>query len=140
MKKLLILPIIALIVLISCIFLFKNSNNGYKEIEKAKIENNILLVDFWGEGCHPCKKLSPIIDEISEEYPDIEVVKVDINSEDGLHEKYNIRFIPTVIIFYEGSEFARLVGFHEKQEYINYIESLMNPSENVMMKVEFNKK
>lgn len=112
-------------------------NNGYIEIEKAKNDNEIVVVDFWSEGCKPCVRVSEIMDEISEEYKTIEVIKVDINAEDDLHMKYEIIFVPTVIIFYKGQEFARIVGFHEKYEYTRHIDYLINPNEANMIKFEW---
>ena len=120
------------------ISLFYN-RDGHIEIEKAKKESEILVVDFWSEGCGPCRKLSPIIDEISTEFPDVKFMKVDINGEKGLHEEYDIEFVPTVIIFYMGKEFVRLVGLREKKEYVEYIETLKNQDEGVIMKFEWNK-
>jgi thioredoxin 1 len=111
---------------------------GDIEIERAKNNNEIVIIDFWAKGCSPCKKVSPIMDEIAVEYPSIEVMKVDINSEKDLHNKYEIKFVPTVIIFYKGEEFTRLIGFHEKQEYVKNIEALLNLDESVMMKFEWN--
>lgn len=127
------------LIVISTLSLFYNRHTN-EEIENAKKESEILLIDFWAEGCGPCRKLSPIIDEISNEYPEITVMKVDVNGDEGIHDEYNIEFVPTVIIFYRGSEFSRIVGLKEKSEYVKCIESLKNQDESVIMKFEWNKR
>ncbi len=113
-----------------------SSGYGSKELEEAKDNNDIVLVDFWADGCKPCKMIAPYIEEIKKEYPNVTTMDIDINSEEDLHEVYNIRFVPTVIIFYKGEEFARLVGYHDKQEYVDYIELILHPESNMMMKLE----
>ncbi len=137
MKKIITISLIAMGISLIILFVLSRfyHHTGDIEIEKAKNKNEILIVDFWAEGCGPCRKLSPIMDEIKEEFPDVEVMKVDINGEDGLHKKYCIEFLPTVIIFYKGVEYFRIVGFHEKSEYIQHINALRgsNNSE-IMMK------
>lgn len=139
MKKIVTISLIVMGISLITLFVLSRFYHqaGDIEIEKAKNNNEIVIIDFWANGCGPCKKLSPIMDEIQEEYPKIKVMKIDINGEDGLHSKYNIEYVPTVLIFYKGEEFARIIGFHEKREYIEYIEALQNSKETIMMK--FNK-
>ena len=113
---------------------FISPEGNDKTISEARENYEIVLVDFWADGCKPCKKISPFIDEISKEYLSVKVIKVDINSEDGLHEKYDIRFVPTVIVFYQGEVFERFVGFHEKEEYTRCLDGLMSPDDVRMSK------
>lgn len=105
------------LLLISC-------KDGSKDVEKAKIEHEIVIVDFYSDGCHACRKIEPYIDQIKEEYADVKVLKVDVNSEEGLHKKYDIRFIPLVIIYHNGKEVKRIIGYHEKEVYIKEIQQL----------------
>ncbi len=140
MKKVIIFSLTVMgIGIITLLILSRFYNRaGDIEIENAKNNNEIVVIDFWSEGCPPCRKVSPIIDEIAEEYQSIEVLKVNINSEKGLHKKYKITHVPTVIIFYKGEEFARIVGYHEKGEYTKHIDALINSDESIMMKFEWN--
>ena len=106
-------------------FLFACEKPGSEDVEEAKETYQIVLVDFYGDGCPPCRKISPIIDEIEEEYPEIKVLKVNINEEDGIHSKYNITKIPTVVIYHNGRSYARFIGFHDKSTYLKPIETIL---------------
>ena len=136
-----IIIIIAELLFIGCIVFSIYFNEGdvmkpSEKIENARINHKIVLVDFWAEGCKPCVMITPHMNYIEKEYPNVKVLRIDINSEDGLHIEYGIRFVPTVIIFYEGYEFVRLVGYHSLMEYVNYIDIIMNPNENMMIKFD----
>ena len=66
------------------------------------IENNdIVIVDFWAEWCGPCKSFSPIYEEVSEKYDDIVFGKIDTEAEQELAAHFQIRSIPTLMIFRE---------------------------------------
>lgn len=77
-----------------------------------------VLVDFWASWCGPCQMLSPIIEEIGQEFKDLKVVKVDVDSEPELATKYNVSSIPTVIIFKGGQIVETVVGFRQKSDYL----------------------
>ena len=92
-----------------------NNHNFQNEIiEKA----GIALVDFYADWCGPCKMLSPIIDEIAEERTDITVGKVNDDENNSLAAKYNVMSIPTMIIFKNGKEQARVVGVRPKEDIL----------------------
>ncbi len=92
-----------------------NNHNFQNEI----IENaGIALVDFYADWCGPCKMLSPIIDEIAEERTDITVGKVNVDENNSLAAKYNVMSIPTMIIFKNGKEQARVVGVRPKEDIL----------------------
>jgi thioredoxin 1 len=87
------------------------------------IEDDIpILVDFWATWCMPCLGLAPIIDQLSEEYSDkMNVGKVDIDEQLEVAAKFNVKSIPTVIIFKNGKPVERTVGAREKKEYDDLI-------------------
>jgi len=92
-----------------------NNHNFQNEI----LENaGIALVDFYADWCGPCKMLSPIIDEIAEERTDITVGKVNVDENNSLAAKYNVMSIPTMIIFKNGKEQARVVGVRPKEDIL----------------------
>jgi len=92
-----------------------NNHNFQNEI----IENTgIALVDFYADWCGPCKMLSPIIDEIAGERTDITVGKVNVDENNSLAAKYNVMSIPTMIIFKNGKEQARVVGVRPKEDIL----------------------
>ncbi len=70
-----------------------------------------VLVDFWAPWCGPCKALAPTLDEIAEEYAaEMEVVKVDIEANPKLAERFEVRGIPLLMIVKDGAETARTFG------------------------------
>lgn len=82
-----------------------------------------VLIDFWAEWCGPCKKLSPIIDEIAAELGDQAVVaKVDVDVERGLAMKFQIMSIPTLLIFHQGEKVAEIIGAHPKSEIMSRLQ------------------
>ena len=87
-----------------------------------KIKTGVALVDFWAEWCGPCKMAGPIIDELSTDYAGkVLVGKVDVDAEGELAQKFGVMSIPTVILFKDGVELARQVGFAGKQGYLDLL-------------------
>ena len=78
------------------------------------IANGTALVDFYADWCGPCRMVSPIVDEIAEERRDITVGKVNVDDENALAMKYGVMSIPTLIVFKDGMEKARIVGARPK--------------------------
>ena len=86
-----------------------NENNFHNTIA-----NGTVLVDFYADWCGPCRMVSPIVDEIAEERRDVTVGKVNVDDENALAMKYGVMSIPTLIVFKEGKETARIVGARPK--------------------------
>lgn len=93
-----------------------NEKEFYNEIKEGK-----TLVDFYANWCGPCKMLSPIIHELSEEITDIKFLKVDIDEESELAEKYDVMSIPTIILFENGVEVKKNIGLISKSELEKFI-------------------
>lgn len=95
-----------------------------KKLNNQNFENEILnangttLVDFYADWCGPCKMLSPIIEEIAEECADITVGKVNVSENNDLADKFGVSNIPTLIIFKNGKEYSRMVGFRPKENIL----------------------
>ena len=78
-----------------------------------------VLVDFWATWCGPCKMIAPVVEEISQEYDGkIVVGKVDVDEVPAVAAKYNVMSIPTLIVFENGKEVNRLVGFRPKAQIV----------------------
>ena len=78
-----------------------------------------VLVDFWAEWCGPCKKLSPMLEEIAGELGDqVTVAKVDVDSERTLGAMFQIMSIPSVLIFKDGEKVDEFVGLRPKNEIV----------------------
>jgi len=74
-----------------------------------------VLVDFWAEWCGPCRMVSPILDEISAEHGDkLTIVKVNVDEEPGLAQKYGITSIPALHVFQNGQVVKQIVGAKPK--------------------------
>lgn len=83
-----------------------------------EINANKTLVDFYADWCGPCKMVAPIVEEIANEYPDITVGKVNVDLDGEIAMKYNIVSIPTIIVFENGQEKSRIVGYRPKEEIL----------------------
>ena len=82
--------------------------NFYDIVENSDIP---VLVDFWAEWCGPCKMIAPTVEEISQKnFGKLVVGKVDIDTNPNLAEKYQVRSIPTIIIFIDGAPTEMIVG------------------------------
>lgn len=89
------------------------------------LENKgITIADFYSDSCIPCKRISPVLSEIEAENPDIRLVKVNINFNAGLAEKYKVHSIPELIFFVDGKEADRTGGAVGKADIISIIDKL----------------
>lgn len=70
-------------------------------LEKTVTENDIVIIDFWAPWCGPCKSFGPIYEEVSEKHPDIVFAKVNTEEEQAIGAHFQIRSIPTLMIFRE---------------------------------------
>ena len=84
-------------------------------------KNGKVLVDFYADWCGPCKMISPVIDEIANEYPEISVCKVNVDITPEFAIKYNVVSIPTLILFENGTVSAINVGLVGKDKILEMI-------------------
>ena len=101
----------------------KNCNEN--DFEKEVLKSNLpVIVDFWAEWCGPCKMLTPILEELSNEMKnEINVVKVNLDDNQDLAMKYSIRSIPTLLLFKEGNLIDTKVGLLPKNEIVTWFKS-----------------
>lgn len=90
------------------------------DAEVIKSEKTVLL-DFWASWCGPCKMLSPVVDEIADEIPDIKVGKINVDEENELAAKFGISSIPTLVVMKNGKIEASSVGVRPKSEILAMI-------------------
>lgn len=80
------------------------------------ISNGIVLVDFWADWCPPCRVQGPIIKELADEVAEWAIIaKVDVDNNSGIANAYQVRNIPTLIIFKDGEVVRRFVGLQQKE-------------------------
>ena len=93
------------------------NNKNFDEL----IKNDIVLVDFYAEWCGPCKMLSPILEELSSDRKNIKIIKINVDEEENLARKFGVMSIPTLILFKDGIETDKKIGYMNKEELINWI-------------------
>ena len=97
------------------------TRENFNEIVKS---DKPVLVDFWASWCGPCRMVSPVIDQLAEEYGGkISVGKVNVDDEGALAAEFAIVSIPTVILFKNGKEVKKLVGVHSVDDYADMIDA-----------------
>ena len=96
-----------------------DSNNFNEVVLESKIP---VLVDFYADWCGPCKMMSPILDEISQEFEGkIRIAKVNVDDNPDLSSEYKIMSIPNMILFENGREKENIVGARSKDDLIRFL-------------------
>jgi len=103
-----------------------------KHITDSSFEADVLqaegpvLVDFWAEWCGPCKMIAPVLDELSGDYGDkITICKMDVDANKETPAKFNIRGIPTLMIFKGGNLDSTKVGALSKTQLVEFIDTAL---------------
>lgn len=86
------------------------------------MEYKIRLYDFYADWCQPCKQVSTLLDQVLPDYPNIELVKVNVEGDIDFTDEKGIRGVPTLIFEKEGVEYKRFTGSISKDKLISFIE------------------
>lgn len=92
-----------------------------KEEDFNEIIKNKVLVDFYADWCGPCKMLAMEIEKVASEI-DIDIVKVNVDEEEDIARRYGVMSIPTLILFENGQELKKTIGFMPKDKIKEFIE------------------
>lgn len=95
-----------------------NENFASEALERK----GTVLVDFYADWCGPCKMIAPIIEEISNERTDISVGKINVDESTEIAIRYRVTSIPTLIIFKDGEEYERIVGYRPKEAILDALD------------------
>ena len=93
-------------------------HNNFDEIISS---NAKVLVDFYADWCGPCKMVGPLVAQIADEHDDVAVVKVNVDDEMELAEKFGVASIPTIILFKDGKEAKKNIGAMSKAQLEEFI-------------------
>lgn len=92
-----------------------SKNNFQDEVMQA---DKPVLIDFWASWCGPCQMLSPVIQEIAEEHPEIKVCKVNVDDEPELATAFAVKSIPLVVVMKNGQILNQSVGYKSKEQIL----------------------
>lgn len=134
MKK--IVLVVSIMLSISTLLTLKSQNAIVAETKiinltetnfDASIKKGLILVDFYADWCRPCKLMRPVLEEFAGEYSTkIKVAAVNTDYNKNLSTKYQVSGIPCLILFKDGKEVKRLVGYREKQSLISELSQWLN--------------
>ena len=106
-------------------------NSATLTLDEASFDREVMqsdkpvIVDFWAEWCGPCKLIAPLLDEIAREKADtIKVAKVNVDENQNLSLKYNIRAIPALLFFKNGQLRDQVTGMTSKKDLLGRIDAL----------------
>jgi len=88
--------------------------------------DQLVLIDFSAEWCGPCKMLAPILKDVKAELGDsVKIVKIDVDKNQSLASKYQVRSVPTMLLFKKGQQLWRQSGVLQKSEIVQVVKSFM---------------
>lgn len=93
-----------------------HKNNFQEEVLNSE---KPVLIDFWASWCGPCRMVSPIVEQIAEEYPQYKVAKVNIDEEPELASQFGIMSIPTLLVVKNGEITNKSVGARNKKQILD---------------------
>ena len=108
-----------------------DNNSAVISVDESNFDREVtqsskpVIVDFWAEWCGPCKMITPLLDEIAREKADaVKIAKVNVDENQSLSFKYNIRAIPALLFFKNGQLRDQVTGMASKKDLLGRIDAL----------------
>lgn len=79
-------------------------------LKREIASNELVMVDFWAAWCAPCRAMAPMLDRLAGEFPSLRIVKVDADANKEFLEEYDVKSLPTLLVYRSGSRVEQLVG------------------------------
>lgn len=96
--------------------------DSLKKFASSNGESEVCVVDFWADWCGPCKSLAPVLDSLANKYEGvIKVAKINVAKEPEIGAEYAITNIPCLVVFKNGKEVDRMVGFKGKDSLDGFL-------------------
>ena len=88
---------------------------------KEFIKEGLVLIDFFATWCGPCKMLSPVIEQVEKEKPELKIVKVDVDEAPAIAAEYGIQAIPTLFLVKDGKIIDKRMGYLNKNQLTDFV-------------------
>lgn len=90
---------------------------------ESAVSTGVVLLDLWAPWCSPCQSLAPVLEDVAEDFAGtVEVCKIDVEAEQGLRARLAVSSVPTLILYRDGSEIARMTGILSRARLTTWIE------------------
>lgn len=97
-------------------------NVNKDNFDSVRTSEKTVLLDFYADWCGPCRMVSPVVDQIAEERPDIAVGKVNVDEQPELAAQFGVMSIPTLLVFKDGQAVNKAVGARPKEELLSLLD------------------
>lgn len=87
----------------------------------------VKIIDFWAEWCGPCKMMEPILDQVEEELKEkVTIEKINVDEHQDIASQYGVLGIPTYVVLQDDKEVDRIIGFTQKDTFVDRINKYLN--------------
>lgn len=88
---------------------------------KEQVKDGLVLVDFYADWCGPCKMMHPVLEELENDRAEAKIMQINVDESPAMSKEYGVMSIPTLILFKDGCELERKIGFTPKAELVDWM-------------------